>query len=174
MEFNLIVIHEPGLDNYSWARNQVRQVLGFDAVLVDAYQSVLLYKYKGDPHEGAAKLREALKGSGTPIIKAIPVDAITDPLIDKVVEAVKELVPRIPEGAKFRITLEGHLYDIGERGLRRLHWYDAVKEVAEYIDRPVDLENPEYVLYIKVVRWRRVTRKAAITVAKPEEVTRIQ
>ena len=168
------MIHEPGQDNYGWARNQVRQILGLDAIFVSAYQSVILYKVSGDPHEAASKLRNLLKGSSTPIIRVIPVDYVTEPIIDEVVEIVKELAHRIPPNSPYRITLEGHLYMVRSDGAKvRMHSLDAIKEMAKYVDRPVNLKNPSWVIYVRVVRYMRVRRKAAISLVKPEEIERI-
>ena len=174
MEFNLIVIHEPGIDNYRWALSQVRQFLGNDLVFVSSYQSVILFKVSEDPHEVARRLREALKDSSTPIIRVVPVDYVTDPLIDEVAEVVKELASRIPEGETFRITLEGHLLSVREDNTKvRMHTIDAIRELAKYVDRPVDLTKPSWVIYIRVVKYLRVRRKAAISLVKPEEVARV-
>ncbi len=174
MEFNLIVIHEPGQDNYGWARNQVRQVLGLGAIFVSAYQSVILYKVSGDPHEAASRLRRFLKGSSTPIIRVIPVDYVTEPIIDEVVKVVKELAPRIPPDSTYRITLEGHLYMLRSDGAKvKMHSLDAIKEMAKYVSRPVNLKNPSWIIYVRVVRYMRVRRKAAISLVRPEEIMRI-
>ncbi len=174
MEFNLLVIHEPGLSNYSWARNQVRQVLGLDAIFVSAYQSVILYKVKGDPHEAASKLREYLSNSSTPIIRVVPIDYVTEPLVNEVCEVVKKLVPKIPEGSTFRITLEGHLMRIREDGAKvRMHTIDSIREIAKYVPRPVNLEKPDWVIYIRVVKYMRVSRKATVSLVRPHEIARI-
>ncbi len=175
MTFSLIVTHEPGLDNYRWVRNQLRQITGGKLRYVSSYQSVVLYDVDEDPHEVAAQIRRALKGVGTPIIRVIPVDYVAEPEIDEVCEVVKEFIaPKVPEGVKFRVTLEGHLLGRGEDGrLRRLHTIDSVRRVAALIDRPVDLENPDVILFIKVVRYMRWRRKAAVSLLKPEELERV-
>ncbi len=175
MVFSLIVTHEPGIDNYRWARNQLRQIAGTKLRYVSSYQSVILYDLDEDPHEVAREIREALKGVGTPIIRVIPIDYVTDPYISDVVEVIKEsIAPKIPEGTKFRVTLEGHLYVVREDGSRvRMHTIDAVREIARYIDRPVDLENPELVVLVKVVKYMRGRRKAGISLLKPEELRRV-
>ncbi|MCD6428683.1 MAG: THUMP domain-containing protein [Desulfurococcales archaeon] len=174
MEFNLIVIHEPGIDNYRWALSQVRQFLGHDLIYVSSYQSVILFKVPNDPHEAASKLREALKEAATPIIRVVPVDYVTEPLIDEVAEAVKKLALKIPEGETFRITLEGHLLTVREDNTKvKMHTIDAIRELAKYVDRPVDLTNPSWVIYIRIVKYLRVRRKAAISLVRPEEVARV-
>jgi len=174
LEFNLIVIHEPGRENYGWARNQVRGILGEGLTFVSAYQSVILYRVEGDPHEAAARVRGELKGASTPIIRVIPVDYVRNPVLDEVAEAVKALAERIPGGETFRITLEGHLFSRRGEGVAvRMHTIDAVRELAKYVDRPVDLTNPSWIIYVRVVRFMRVRRKAAISLLKPEEVARV-
>ncbi len=174
MVFNLIVTHEPGLDNYRWARNQMRQIVGEGLRYVTSYQSVILYDVDSDPHEVAGEVRESLKGVGTPIIRVIPVDAVAEPFIEEVVDVLKDLAPRLPEGKAFRVTLEGHLYIKGEEGpVRRLHTAESVREIAKIFSNPVNLENPEYVVYVKVVRYFRRRRKAAVSILKPSELKRV-
>ena len=175
MVFSLIVTHEPSIDNYRWARNQLRQIAGTKLRYVSSYQSVILYDLDEDPHEVAREIREALRNVGTPIIRVIPVDYVTDPYVDDVVEVVKEnIAPKIPERTKFRVTLEGHLYRVREDGYRvRMHTIDAVREIAKYIDRPVDLKNPELIVFVKVVKYMRGRRKAGISLLQPEELRRV-
>lgn len=171
MEFNLIVVHEAGADNYSWVRNYVHQLLGDRVKYASSYQSVILYRAE-DPREAARLIRES--ATGTPVIKAIPVDYVTDPEVSRVREAVRKLAARIPPNEPFRITLEGRLYRVNEQGFtEELHTIDAIRELAEYVDRPVDLENPRWIIYVRVVRYHRVIKKAAISLLRPEELKRV-
>ncbi len=171
MEFNLIVIHEAGVDNYSWVRSYLSQVLNDRIKYVASYQSVILYM-ADDPREVARLIRES--AANTPIIRVIPVDYVVEPEISKVCEVVKELASRIPPNETFRITLEGHLYRVNDEGFtEELHTIDSIKELAKYVDRPVDLENPQWIIYIRVVRYHRVLKRAAISLLKPEEIKRV-
>ncbi len=172
--FNLIITHEPGLDNYRWARNQIRQLIGEGLRYVSSYQSVILYDTDLDPHDVALKLRTSLKGVGTPIIRVIPIDEVVEPYLDEVIEAVKHLLPRLPTGVSFRITIEGHLFGKGEEGrIKRLHTREAVEEIAKYVDNPVNLDNPGRIIYVKVVRYLRRRRKAGVSILTPEELRRV-
>ncbi len=172
--FNLVIIHEPGPDNWRWARNQLRQVLGSEGRLFASYQSVMLYSVDGDPHQVADRLRESLKGA-TPVIRVIPVDHVVEPYLDSVVNVVKDLAVRMPEGSSFRITLQGHLIGEDLRGRRRLmHTIDSIREIAKYVDRPVDLESPDWVILIKVVRISRSRRAAAVALLKPAELVNLR
>lgn len=173
MTFNLIITHEPGIDNYRWARNQVRQIVGEGLRYVSSYQSVILYDVDEDPHEVANRIRESLRETATPIIRVIPIDYVVNPFLSEVEEVVKELAPKIPENSTFRLTIEGHLYGESEGKRLRLHTMDSIKALAKHIDRPVNLDNPDWILYVKVVKYMRGRRKAGISLLRPEELKRV-
>lgn len=173
--FNLIVIHEPGPDNWRWARNQLRQLLGVEGKILTSYQSVMLYSVDGNPHEVADKLRESLMGGGTPIIRVIPVDYVVNPYLDEVVEVLKNIVVKIPQNESFRITLQGHLMNVDSEGRRTLmHSIDSIREMAKHVDRPVNLEKPDWVIFIKVVKVSRGRRVAAVSLLKPRELINLR
>ncbi len=173
--FNLIVIHEPGPDNWRWARNQLRQILGTEGKILTSYQSVMLYLVEGDPHRVASKLRESLGGGGTPIIRVIPVDYVVDPYLDEVIEVVKSIATKIPQNESFRITLQGHLMSVDSEGRKIImHSIDSIREIAKYIDRPVNLENPDWVVFIKIVKVMRGKRVAAVSLLKPHELINLR
>ena len=170
--FNLIIIHEPGLDNYRWTLNQLNQLLESNIEITDSRQSVIFAKVK-DPHKIAKELREKLKDTSTPIIKIIPVDYVVDPLINEVESVIKKIASLIPENATFRITLSGHLYEVSQGLLNRLHTMDSIKRLAEYVNRSVNLKNPDYIIFIKVIKLFKHIEKAAISLLKKEELMRI-
>ncbi|MEO3993861.1 MAG: THUMP domain-containing protein [Desulfurococcaceae archaeon TW002] len=173
--FNLIVIHEPGPDNWRWARNQLRQLLGVEGRILTSYQSVMLYLVEGNPHQVAGKLRESLSGGGTPIIRIIPVDYVVDPYLDEVIEIVKNMVTKIPQNESFRITLQGRLMSVDSEGRKIvMHSMDSIKEIAKYIDRPVNLENPDWVVFIKIVKVMRGKKVAAVSLLKPHELINLR
>ncbi|MEM0244864.1 MAG: THUMP domain-containing protein [Zestosphaera sp.] len=173
--FNLIVIHEPGPDNWRWARNQLRQLLGIEGKILTSYQSVMLYFVEGDPHQVADKLRESLKGGGTPIIRVIPVDYVVNPYLDEVIEVIKNMVVKIPQNESFRITLQGHLMSIDSEGRKVImHSIDSIREIAKYIERPVNLEKPDWIVFIKVVKVLKGKRVAAVSLLKPRELINLR
>jgi len=173
--FNLIVIHEPGPDNWRWARNQLRQLLGVEGKIITSYQSVMLYSVEEDPHQVAEKLRESLRSVGTPIIRVIPVDHVVDPYLGEVVEVVKSMVAKIPQNESFRITLQGHLMSVDSEGKKKImHSIDSIREIAKYVDRPVNLEKPDWIVFVKVVRLLRGKRVAAVSLLKPHELINLR
>lgn len=168
-----MVIHEPGVDNYSWVRNYIRQLLGDRVEYISSYQSVILYLTTEEPRTISKMIKESLVNTSSPIIKVIPIDYVVDPIISKVAEAVKELASRIPDNESFRITLDGHLFYEDEGFLKELGSLEAIKELAKYVDRPVNLESPDWVIYVRVIRFRRVMKKAIVSLLKPEDLKRL-
>ncbi|MDW8011065.1 MAG: THUMP domain-containing protein, partial [Sulfolobales archaeon] len=171
-DFNLIVIHEPGVENYGRVRNYVKSLLGNRIAYAYSYQSVILYKCFEDPHLCAEVLRKELRGSGVPIIKVIPVDAVVRADIESVRSVVRELAGRIPLGETFRVTLQGHLEKVEEGFSIELSTDRAVREVASEVNRPVDLTNPSWIVYVRVVKIG-LAKVAAISLLKPHELERV-
>lgn len=167
-----MVIHEPGVDNYSWVRNYIRQLLGDKVEYISSYQSVILYLTE-EPRAVSKMIKESLVSTSSPIIKVIPIDYVVDPLINKVAEAVKELASRIPDNETFRITLDGHLFYEDEGFLKELGSLEAIRELAKHVDRPVNLENPDWVIYVRVIRFRKVMKRAIVSLLKPEDLKRL-
>lgn len=171
-EFNLIVVHEPGIENYVRARDYVKQVLGDRAIYAYSYQSVVLYRCMDDPHVCAEAIRRGSREAGVPIIKAIPVDSVTRADVASVRESVRRLASRIPQGETFRVTLKGHLERVEGGRPVELSSDEAVREIAKEVDRPVNLTQPDWIVYVRVVRMGLV-RVAAVSLLKPFELERI-
>jgi len=69
------------------------------------------------------------------------IDALVETDIDKIVNAVIKLCDKIQ--GRWRITLKTRKYPIN-RG-------ELIRKAAEPIDKPVDLENPEYIVWIEII-----------------------
>jgi len=160
--FNLIVTHLPGWPNARDAERQLYWLLR-DVEVVYRAPNIILARVP-DPRDAVARLRRALPRE-TPILRVIPVDEVVYPRVDEVREAVHRLLGEAPEGS-FAIKLDGHLY--GEEG-ERLHKIDAIRIIAEGLDRPVNLSDPDVLVYIKVVRYRG-GYLAAIYVGPPDGI----
>ncbi len=163
--FNLIVAHEPGYYASREALRSIRSILG-GVRLFAAPQSLLLLSVD-NPYEAVAKLASNLPNDSV-ILRAIPLDAVTTPYLQDVDRAVKKLLADkygAEPGKAFAIRLEGHLVD--EATGRRLHKDEAIKVLASGIDRPVDLDNPDILVLVKVVRASRGLYYSGIMVAPP-------
>lgn len=166
--FNLIVTHEPGYENYVLARAQIRDILGSDMRVVDTSQSIMLLRVS-DPFEAVRRISEELPGS-TPVLRVVPVEEVVEPTVQRVAGTVERLASKIPEGETFKIRIDGHLYDdkggVWERVSRR----EAIDVIAERVDRPVNLSEPQWLVYVKVVRLWRGDEFAAVVVARPDQI----
>ena len=167
MEFNMIITYEPGRENTEWVFQQLNSCIGSTYVVVKVRPSLILLKVS-NPYETWLRIKECLYGRDTAIHRVIPVDEVVDPLVDKIAKKVREYVERrVPKEATFRITLHGKLYKVDERGrLVREHSLDAIRAIAQGIDRKVDLENPQWTVYIRTVPVHKWFIVATLSVAK--------
>jgi tRNA acetyltransferase TAN1 len=167
--FNLIVTHYPGYDNFVVVREQLRGILDNFRV-VDTGQSIILASVN-DPYDAVEKIREyGLRD--TPILRVIPVDVVTDVYVDRVADASRKKLSEKSkdERESFMIKIDGRLYERKEDEIRRLHKDEAISIIAEGINRPVNLKNPDWIVYVKTVKLYRVTELASISVCRPENI----
>lgn len=159
--FNLIVTHLPGPHFKRRSREILEQLL--DVVIIESRPHIILCRVP-DPLKAIEILRKNLTPR-SPILRVIPVIAVTRPRLDDVKRIVLEAISKQPEGS-FAIRIDGKLYSSTGEPLSKM---DAIKAIAEEIDRRVDLKNPDVIVYIKLTRFRG-RRWAAIYVGRPEYI----
>jgi tRNA acetyltransferase TAN1 len=169
MSFNLIVTHEHGGENYRAVLSELRRLLG-EAVVVDAGPSIILLKV-GDPYKAVEELKSA---SLTPLIyRVVPVDRVLDPFVEAVAEEAGRLAEeRIPVDKTYRVTLHGRLYWRETR--LPAHSSDAVRVIAEKINRRVSLTHPDYVVYVRCVKLYHRRRLATLTIAPVDKIVSLK
>ena len=165
--FNLIVAAEPRWPGPRRALSLVKDILG-QAIVFDTPKSLILLRVD-NPYEAVEKLAANL-GPEDPVLRAVPLDGETPAYVEDVAEAVRSLVEEKAGAGKpsFAIKIEGHLRS-RETG-DTLHNIDSVKIIAEGIDLPVNLDNPDLLVLVKVVRLGRGQRYAGIMVAPPGSI----
>ncbi len=164
--FDLIVTHEPGPYNYRYVLSILRDVIG-DFQVVDASYSVVLLR-TGDPYGVIEKFREKNVKPGV-IYRVIPVDKVVDPYVEVVAEEASKLADeRIPVDKTYRVSLRGRLYWLETR--LPAHTMDAIRVIAEKIKRKVSLENPDYVVYIRSIKFYHRRRFASLTVTETRNI----
>jgi len=165
--FNLIVSHEPWPGEERRTLRIVQDILGRVRVF-DTPRNLLLLKVD-EPFEAVRKL-EAHLGPEDPVLRAIPLDgetaAYAEDVRDAVVEVLREKLG--DKRPRFAIRLEGRLWS-RETG-QLLHKDEAISIIAEPIDLPVNLNNPEVIVLIKPVRLHRAQRYAGIMIGSPNAV----
>ena len=164
-EFNLVVTHEPGPGNDRYVISVLRQVAG-DIVFVDSGPGVLVFRAP-DPRLVVERLRREAGEIGV-IYRVIPVDATVKPFVEDVAEEAWRLSEKIPVDKTYRIVLRGRLYWRETR--QPAHSRDAVLYIAEGIKRPVSLENPDYIVYIRSLRLYYRRRLAAVSIIARDEM----
>jgi len=106
-------------------------------------------------------LREICEGDRTFIrytFRWIPIERWAKSDIDSMKEALESLAPQIGERETWRMTVEKRRY--GD-----LHKSEIIRELAEVVDRKVDLKNPDKVVMVEIIGDR-----AGISVLRPEEL----
>jgi len=91
-------------------------------------------------------------------LKWVPVDLWTYSDMDSMKRAVAELGKGIEAGERWRMTVEKRRYT-------QYHKIEIIKELAELIDRKVDLENPDKILRIDIIG-----KYAGISILKPQDI----
>jgi len=114
-----------------------------------------------NPREVVQELRKLFKED--PSIfqhtsKWIPVDLWTYSTMTFMKRAVAELGKSILKGEKWRLTVEKRRYTL-------YHKIEIIRELAELIDRKVDLENPD-----KIIRIDIIGKYAGVSLLEPQEV----
>jgi tRNA acetyltransferase TAN1 len=121
-----------------------------------------------DPYSAINQFREHVKE--IPVIyRVIPVDLVVDPYVEIVAEKARELAEqKIPVDKTFRVTLHGRLYWAETR--LPAHTMDAIKVIANGINRQVSLTHPDYIVYIRSIKLYHRKRYATITVTTPDNI----
>lgn len=170
-EFNITVACWRGRENK--AVLELRSYWGKDFVVVKKQPSYLVIRYKGDPFEAVRKLKELVDPRYTTLLKAIPYDYSVPADINEVVKAVEKAAKKIPEGESFRITLEGPLFELRGDNWVELDREEAIRRIAEVVKRPVDLENYNWVVYVKSIPLKG-SQFAGISVHRPEDIFKVK
>jgi len=162
----LIITHEPGRYNYRYVLSVLSDLIS-DYQVIDAAHSVILLKVS-DPYSVVKAFKENNVKPGV-IYRVIPVDSVVDPYVEIVAEECYKLASmKLPEDKTYRISLRGRLYWYETR--LPAHTMDAIRVIAEKINRKVSLEHPEYLVYIRSIKFYHRRRYAAITVTETSNI----
>ncbi|UXD22596.1 hypothetical protein IPA_06560 [Ignicoccus pacificus DSM 13166] len=149
------------------AEAELRSYWDKEFYVVRRQPSLLIIKHKGDPFEAVKKLKEMVDPRYTTLLKAIPYDYSVPADINEVVKAVEKAAKKIPEGETFRITLQGPIFELRGDDWVELDREEVIRRVAEVVKRPVNLTQPQWVVYIKSLPLRGI-QQAGISVHRPE------
>jgi len=94
------------------------------------------------------------------LLRLIPIDAVVDTDIEKIVDAVSSLALRIEKNNTFRVTVEKRRTSLSSS--------DIIHSVANIIDRSVNLENPDWIILIEIIG-----RFTGVSVIKPNQILNV-
>ncbi|MCE4604872.1 MAG: THUMP domain-containing protein [Aeropyrum sp.] len=162
-DINLIVSFLPYRDYKDIAIEDLRYALG-RLIIIAVKKNVIFAKADyNDPLELKAILEDKLP-EDSPVLRAIPVLRVVSGEVREIRSAVHELLERMP-GGTFAIRLESRVWKNNVE-IPRL---EAIKEIAEGINREVNLSNPDIIVLVKPFRLREGAF-AAIYVGPPDGV----
>ncbi|MEJ5293490.1 MAG: THUMP domain-containing protein, partial [Candidatus Methanosuratincola sp.] len=94
------------------------------------------------------------------IQKVTPIQEVVKAEAQEIRAAVKRLSGAIPEGASFRIT-------VNKRG-SEVSSHELIREVAREVERRVDLEKPDWIVEIEIIR-----DLAGVSVLRPSDIVSV-
>jgi len=90
-------------------------------------------------------------------LRVIPIEVVVHTRLEDITEASLQLSSRILRNETFRVTVE--------KRHTKLSTKDIIKNVAENIDRKVDLENPDKIVLVEVIGGL-----TGISLIKPKDI----
>jgi len=90
-------------------------------------------------------------------LRVIPIEVVVHTRLEDITEASLQLSSRILRNETFRVTVEKRHTKLSTR--------DIIKNVAENIDRKVDLENPDKIVLVEVIGGL-----TGISLIKPKDI----
>ena len=125
---------------------------------------LLLVKTKLDPYEASKKIGEIAKERPWDVrytLKLTPIDAVTSDDVEEIKRvAVSFANKKISKDETYRITVNKRVSNISSRRL--------IEEIAEEVDRKVNLKNPDKILQIEIIG-----KDVGIAILRPEDIVSI-
>ncbi|MHA1597030.1 MAG: THUMP domain-containing protein, partial [Candidatus Asgardarchaeia archaeon] len=94
------------------------------------------------------------------LLKLVPVEKVVKAELDEIKDATKEIIEKIRKDESFKVNVRKRFSDISSRKL--------IEEVAELLDNPVNLDNPDKIINIEVIG-----EIAGISVLSPSDIVSI-
>lgn len=161
--FNIIVTTQRG--NERNCMRELTTISGEDSIRFfrTGFPGLLKCEVQPDPVEFcralAAKLAED-PWRARFVQKVTPIQEVARAEVQEIRAVVRRLSGAIPDGASFRIT-------VNKRG-SEISSSELIREVAREIERRVDLENPDWIVDIELIR-----DLAGISVIRPSDVVSV-
>jgi tRNA acetyltransferase TAN1 len=140
--------------------------VGDEKPIVDrsSIPGLIIAKTMLNPVEAVSKLRSELHMNPEVfrvLLRVIPLEVTVDTGLQAIKDTARKLASKISVGESFRITVE--------KRRTRLRSREIIETVADVINHRVDLEDPDWVILIEVIR-----RMTGVSVIPPEGVLNVQ
>ncbi len=125
-----------------------------------SFPGLVVAKTKLDPILSIGQLKNIINDDNSYlrfVLKIIPIERVLETSLDDIIKTVQELMNRIKEDESFRIRLKTRFSPFNSQEL--------IVKVASYIDRKVDLTNPDKILMLQILGT--VT---GISILKPDDI----
>ncbi len=127
------------------------------------FPGLLYAKTTLDPFNAIKKLRELAMDdpySFKLVLKIQPIEDIVPSDIDKMIEWIKKKVGSILNSQTFKINVEKRMTDLDRD--------EIIKALAEYVDRKVDLTNPDKIIMVQILG-----DYTGLSIIEPEDIISI-
>jgi len=161
--FNLIVTTFRGQENVAAIElEDLLKSLGDESpeITITKVAGLLTARTSLDPFKVVEEVKKILAEEPwriSSLLRFIPIEHVVEAKPEKIAEAVEKLSSKIPEEAKFRVTVEKRHTSLSSREL--------IEAAASRVDRKVDLENPDWIVLIEVLGG-----VAGVSVLKPDQI----
>lgn len=161
--FNLIVTTFRGQENVAAIElEDLLKSLGDEdpEISITKVAGLLTARTNLDPFKVIEEVRRILADEPwriSSLLRFIPIERVVEAKPERIAEIVEKLSSKIPEDAKFRVTVEKRHTSLSSREL--------IEAAASKVDRKVDLENPDWIVLIEVLGG-----VAGVSVLKPSQI----
>lgn len=166
VDFNLVISCGRNLERR--ARDEILRFLkklgDDDAAAIEfGYAGLIGVKTKLDPFKVVKEIDNTVNENPWAfrfILKVVPVERVVPTEISKIKEAVKDLLDKIKTGETFKVQVRKRGSSISSREL--------IKEVAELVDNPVNLDKPDKIIQIEII-----DEYTGVAVIRPKDIVSV-
>ena len=148
-EFNLLVATQRGREDDCMSElwYLLREV-GDEKALYDrtGIPGLIIVKSSLNPFEAVRRLRELAEERPWEfryVLKVTPIEIVVPTDLEKIKEAVKDLLGKIAPNETFRVTVNKRATTLSSR--------EVIEAAASVVDRKVDLKNPDKIVQIEIL-----------------------
>jgi len=129
-------------------------------ITITEFSGILTAKTKINPYMIVQKIREMVIDEPWSVrycLRIIPIEAVVDTDLEKILDASLDLVNKIKKDESYRITIEKRNSEISSKKI--------ISKIADNIQNKVSLEKPDWIVLIEIL-----SNKTGLTVLKKDDI----